>query len=564
MAEAAVPNDIIEGLVGAVGIRRVICVDDVFARDLDYLTELLAGFDPEERGRLLSRDEVEMGQEGIWQARLREEWERRSEEERAALLDDAYAIDIDVEPVRHGFLEFLTQASGITCEGLSLKDWSEKRDEIVAALDATPTLILFDQDFEHEEGGATTGERLIADLEDELKTTPTGADAYYGLLTNTVSTTDEHARRNEILAKTDIDPTRLVVISKQNMQDESRRIAERLRTTLLAPVFSQLVQAVSMNVSLAQEDALELASEISPEDLEHMVVRLSEREGVWAPDTLLRVLEILQRASVREALRTDQVVRDRVEQLQALAEVGFSESRSKEADAGVPVAVYVAHQEIYEPAEHINGLHLPIELGDVFKKGKQSLYVVVAQPCTLMVRTGGKRKPEPSHVLLAEIGSSRKGDPREVSLFELPYFDLGSGDHRFVKLGRPVMVRTLVLDACVFNADGMSRLDFKAPLPQELLPHWRQRRAYLHGKAKKIFLKAEKLPQGSGKDIQKGIAGSFEADPFTLKEISVQEEVIEWDCTRVMRIIDPYARALLTRFSQYLSRDAYLHDLARQ
>lgn len=559
------PKEAIASLVDAVGINRVVCVDDAFALSRAAFVELLAVFSPEERVELLGHSLAQMEQDGIWREKAREEWDTRSDAERATLLDNAYAMEIEVEPIQHGIVEILAEAPNLVCQGWSLQEWKEKRAGVIADLASNPTLILFDQDFQHEDAGGATGEKLIAEFQDELREgAPDDAQAYYGLLTNTVSTSEEHASRNQILERTKIDAARLVVISKQNLQGESLRFVERLRTTLLAPIFAQLVEAVAENVSLVQEEALKEAQEIPPEDLEHMIVRSSEREGVWAPDTLLRVLEVLQRGPVREALRTNRQVRERTEQLRALAEVGPERGTEKKHVGDAPMAVYVSHQEIYEPADHINGLHLPVELGDVFKKGKEKLYVVIAQPCTLMVRENGKRAPEQSHVLLAEISGGSAGEPREVAMFELPYFDPETGERRFVKLGRPAVVRTLVLDACVLNADGKALIDLKADIPDTLLPHWRDRRETLHRKSENVLAKVAKLPPDIRKELQKGVAGSFEADPFTLKRVSSQNKEIEWDCTRILRVADPYARALLTRFSQYFARDAYLHDMARQ
>ena len=51
--------------------------------------------------------------------------------------------------------------------------------------------------------------------------------------------------------------------------------------------------------------------------------------------------------------------------------------------------------ERYELAEYLNSHYIPIELGDIFQKMGDSAkrYVLLAQPCDLMVRTDGKRNP---------------------------------------------------------------------------------------------------------------------------------------------------------------------------
>ena len=53
-------------------------------------------------------------------------------------------------------------------------------------------------------------------------------------------------------------------------------------------------------------------------------------------------------------------------------------------------------REVYEDAEYLSRLHTPIELGDLFRKENGSKrFVLVAQPCDLMVRNDGSGRRSP-------------------------------------------------------------------------------------------------------------------------------------------------------------------------
>jgi hypothetical protein len=227
-----------------------------------------------------------------------------------------------------------------------------------------------------------------------------------------------------------------------------------------------------------------------------------------------------------------------------------------------PGAIDVAHKEIYEDGEQINTLHLPIALGDVFERADGARYVIVAQPCDLEIRRKGVRNPDLSHVVLARINAGEEADKRGFAAFELPYYEPGKAESAYVQLGRPKTVRAAVLDSCVLNEDGRARLEIEAEPAAPLLPYWRLRREVLVKIFKKALTDGAKLGPNASAESGRAIAGHFTLDPFKISMLDAEAKVIEWDCRRVRRICDPYARALLARFSQYYARDAYLHDFA--
>jgi hypothetical protein len=579
------PPAAVREMIEAAGIKRIVCVDDSYAVDVEDLIIQLSAFDRDDRATLFGED---LGPEGIWQTRVRERWkEDIGPEEQATLVDGAAALEQGLDPVLTGFAEIVTA----TCPEIdflhfSLGDWKERKQETIDQTPTVPTLILFDQDFRNEGGAENEGQKLVADLERRIKDhEDVKLGTFYGILTNTVSVDEEHARRTEIVTDEELDAGRFVLISKQSMRDGAGLLPERLRPVLLSPLFAHLMEEVGAAVAAAQEEARKRAIGIPPEDLEQMVLQSSTQEGVWPPDTLLRILETMQRETVRKSLREEGGLLGVAERVEAVAKVvlpepppaggdGKEKGESIEDEPAedkpserVPVAAEISNEEIYESAEHLNSLHLPIDLGDLFKNTETGdVYVLIAQPCNLMVREQGKRAYEPSHMLLAKVSAGTAADKTQFKLFELPYFDKETGESNFVRLNGPKVVRTLILDASVLNPDGRARLDLRSDEPVALLPHWKKRRGKLHRLADELLKQFEKLPEETQHEtwVRDALGGSFRGDPFSLTSFSPEDKLIAWGCERIGRVRDPYARALLSRFSQYFARDAYLHDLAQQ
>jgi len=572
MSADASSDTAVKSLVEAAEIERIVYVDDVFAAGVGDIVALLAGVEPEQRAELLGLPLEEMREEDLWQERVRERWGAASNEERASLADATYGLDSGTGAPQSGFFEVLSALlPGVDHLGLALEDWRQQSAALITEVKETTTLILFDQDFSREDGGPSDGQVLIRELEAELEESGSGSAMpaiFYGLVTNKVKAGEEPRRRNEIIEQSGVDPTRFVLISKQNLEGDHSRLALRLRTMLLAPAFAELMQRVSVAVSKASEEAVAKAEKMTAEDLEHMVVQSSTEEGVWPAETMLRVLEVLQRAKLRESLLEPSVIglteklRLMVEAGQLIGDLLADGDRDAPQAEFAPAAVEVAHDEIYESAEHINGLQLPVALGDLFERSDGSRYVVVAQPCDLMVRDEGKRAPDLSHVVMAKV-TTGTDHQKQFSAFELPYFERGSRESAFVRLNRPATVRAVVLDACVFNPDGRARIRLQGGNPSpSLLPHWGVRQGLMAGLLGTLVENVAAVTANASDKTQKAILGSFKGDPFQITELNAEEKVIEWDCRRVGRLCDPWARALLARFSQYYARDAYLHDLA--
>jgi hypothetical protein len=222
--------------------------------------------------------------------------------------------------------------------------------------------------------------------------------------------------------------------------------------------------------------------------------------------------------------------------------------------------------ELYEFNDHINKNHLPIDLGDIFERaGSEKKYILLAQPCDLMVRGDGKRHPELHRVPLAEVVST---DTRPNYSEEMPYFDASPTRKWFVKLKAIHFVRVCILDLCVFNQDGAAKIAITEAVPSGVRPAWKSRYAILSRYCGKNVRRAALLAPETGetqvvtetkRKIAKGFGGMvFDDDLF---KGSVTEagniRTVAYDCKRVGRLSRARAIGILMSYTATLGRPAY-------
>ena len=551
-------------LFACVGVKRVIEVDDRFAASLEKATAALLGEGADRRGELLGADPDLVSDEAVARQLLAERWDELEDEpSRLALAERITGPPEGEDAEDQRALSTLGELlSGIGTERLSLDGWQQRRDAVVEEVEAQPTLVLFDRDFSREAGGGEhTGEGLVSDFAQRAR----DVDAYCALLTRTVSRVDHHTEWRALAVSLGIPASRFVLVLKEDLLDHPLRFALTVGTSLLAPTLARLLQLTEKAVTDGQRKAAELAHELSSAELEDIVFRTSEDEGVWEGDTLLRLLAALERPRAGLGVRKDEAVRDMVTTIRCLRSAASAPADlgAAEAEAERPTgSAGWRHQraEIYDEAEYVNSLHLPLELGDTFRKTNgQKSYVLVGQPCDLMMRGDGKRAPELTHAVLVPISISET-TKRGIEFFELPLFDSNSGSYGYVQLNRPVLVSITSLELCALDSKGRARLDTgEGPSPL-MLPTWTARHERLLKQIRKLLQAHEGLDDAEAEARLANQLGAFGDHLFKLT-LEREPGIVSFNCKRGDRIRDPYATDLLNRYARHLMRTAYEHLL---
>lgn len=383
------------------GIEKVISIDDDNSTD-SAPEELLAVLNAVEQkvltnvvGPLLS---IESGDRELIRDGVRSNWRELSKEVRAALLErltppaeaisESVTLAVDLKATSK-----LPDIFGDKLERLTLSAWEKQTDHFIN--DQMPvTLFLVDLSFTGEERGKEEGIKVIASL---MQMRPQNR-IYCGLLSGLFQTSSVHADSKQIGKDHDLDPRRFVLIPKDSLDIDPRAFLALVKLVVMNQPASILRDAVSKAFEDCVKQSHDELAGLDVFEFERIVCLTSSKEGVWEPDTLLRVLSQFHKKFVRGNLHSDPHVYKTADYLRALTNIRVGEW-------GGPTKMEIALRRLewFEEAD-INEQHLPIELGDVFRIQNRlnKLYVLVAQPCDLMVRQAGERHHTVENGLLLE------------------------------------------------------------------------------------------------------------------------------------------------------------------
>ena len=321
----------------------------------------------------------------VWRDLLRARWPQVDEEQRTRLsgelrrrLDEKFESDrnkADVLEELLGDTNFLR---------LSFTQWREGGVRLAEAGPGERVLILFDQDMSHDGGTPDEGIKQIQNII---------ANAAYSsvvccLLTHAFTPGQEENEWQGLAKAHGIPEHRFMVISNARLETDTIGFAQMLKLTILAPVCTALVERLTKVLARSVETAHLDLGKLSVYDFDFVVFRHSNNEGIWEPDTLIRLFSMhLRKNTLREAM-ADADLRRLSEEFRSVSGIGTKSDME-------PVhrhAKEIQRFELYETKELLNELHLPIDLGDLFEKtssGTKKKFILIAQPCDLMVRSSG-------------------------------------------------------------------------------------------------------------------------------------------------------------------------------
>lgn len=286
--------------------------------------------------------------------------------------------------------------------------WAASRDALLGECTATArTLFLFDQQL----GDHGEGTEIIAELAQQDRNA-FGAKWFCGLLSHTLQKGDEVSSWRELSRQKNLDLELFMPISKQNLSDGDAFYGAVYRTVI--NIYSERMKGLALQAfKQAFGETLEMFKNLDPVDFEHVIAKSSDTEGVSELDTLFRLYSIIERDQVKqELLRPECLTKflGAARTVKDVADIG----RALSGDAEKRLAKLRA-KELYEDRELINGFRDPLRNGDLFELGTGNsgrLWVLIAQPCDLMVRANGKRAFENNFkvAVLAPVRQGRLGE----------------------------------------------------------------------------------------------------------------------------------------------------------
>ncbi len=462
-----------------------------------------------------------------------------------------------------GLQELLADLPDCPLVTLSLGEWKRSQERYLGDSAASQeTLFLFDRDFCRENASPDEGLELVR------KAQASGV-AICGLVTHTVTLGGEQEAWDQLARDHDLDRDRFLVIAKQRLSmDGGEEHYSFLRMVRLVALSSR-VASVKEAAWKIFEDSLTVAQEamerVSVLDFDQIVLASSRREGVWEPETLFRVFSVFMRREARRRLHEDSNANIPAKILEArkVSSIPIEVETAIGAEPPCIEAIRVQRFELFESCELLNGHALPVDLGDIFEDGKGRLFILLSQPCDLMVRPNGRRAYDSRctrQVTLSELRIDV--DPRDVkaSWAEISWYDEVTGAPAYVDFSRSHVVRLAVLDLCVLNTDGTASIDVQSECPIRLIEPWQKHYPRLKNLFNSALSRYRELETKSVTDEQKRLMLPVASLSAKFK-VSVDGNFVKYDVRRVRRLNQPRAGALLTRIAQFSSRAAFEHDL---
>jgi hypothetical protein len=565
-------QEVLKRILDACSIRRIVCVDDQYGRDGDDSRELIRQIGiARQTGRAIPQSIAEIfditdnDAEIEIERQIGARWTDLDGAQHKRVLSDIAEAVKGVEGTRSlTALDILARLlEPFEFVPLSEDGWRDRQEELTQPDLLTTTLFLFDRSL----GGVGKTDMGI-DLANELAANHETARS--GLLTATIGPDQELALWEKLPY-----PDRMVVISKSRLGDDPISVVPAVRRMLLNPWRLVLLAGLEQMVKEADEEALEQLRKLDIHSLEHLVFTTSSHEGIWEPDTLLRLHANRSRRYARKKARENAEIIKAVKAIRDLT-ITPQVMHGSEREA----ARTVMRDEWYEEGDHLNTLHLPLDLGDIFRANKNNgdpqYFILMSQACDLMVRSNGVRPNDllEADVLRLEIELSDVSRPDRS---RLDYWDEPPEGKDWFVCMRPVLRFSLdVLDLCTFDTEGRAVFSGQRQLEKDRIPpSWIERLDRLDKRFDKslegyrlVMTQAEQL-DGEGKARLSSIARSqlpllCSNEPKLCRAtIEGPGESVTYGVSRVGRLSLPRAANLLAQFSAYNARGAFEHDLAR-
>lgn len=444
--------------------------------------------------------------------------------------------------------------------------WEMERDQLLLESKDQRTLFLFDRDFSEVGGDKEGGIKIIASL-------LAGDDTeslICGLLTHTVTPETQPQQWAELSKIHGIPRDRFVVIPKQHLSRAPILFAQTLKFVALSPYFTKLKCKTKEIIAAAATMAANRIDEVSIYDLDHIVFQVSAEEGLWEPDMLFRLHTMFHRLESRRLAHDGGELEAIADKLRSVSGIPTQCDLLPTPDS----AWALQREELYEFDSHINKNHLPLEIGDIFERigsGSVKKYILLAQPCDLMVRGDGKRHPELHRMPLVEVVPA---DEIPHYSEEMPYFDKSPAKKWFVKLKSVHFVRGCLLDLCVFNQDGVAKMAVGGNAPSGIRPSWKARYGILSrhwGQAVRradTFAPVANESQAVAQIKQKISAdlGGLLFDDDLFKGSLVEtggNRLLTYNFKRIGRLSRAQAIGLLMSYTATLGRPAYERDFGK-
>jgi hypothetical protein len=554
------PRDVIESVFNEAGVRRVISIDDNY-EPLPPVADILGSLG------VLTREAQEQilsplpglfsVDPEILEEKIGSFWEQASEEEKRQLAaivvgdraaDKLEAVDAKALP------KLFDLFSSYQFRVMGLAEWRAEAEQIFENSKERRTLVMFDENLQKHGGASDEGLKLIQDT--FAKTTEDHLICCLVSHNYHLDTLQEAWKK--VCSDRGFPQSRFVIIPKELLIDSPVEFAGLIKLTAVTKPYALLKSRAKEIFGESLENAYTRIDEMTIYDLDQIVFASSDREGVWEPDSLFRLLGIFHRRENRHRALKDADLRKASAEVRRISGIAIPSISKPSGELHE-----VQHLENYEEADQINHVHRPTDLGDIYEKDGGRRYILIAPQCDLMVRTrAGFRGSDADllrEVVLAEIVTKR---PPAAMGWELEFYS--ESRPFFVDFKKTFTTKLRHLDFCVFNENGNAAFSLKDKPSSLLIPAWEKRYIVVRSEVEQMLRAYDRIkPLPNQKDeISRLLTRSSNESLFS-GSIDMDSETVKYNFKRVSRLLPPRAGALIGAYAQFLARDAFEHSFTK-
>ena len=581
MAEA--PRKVLESVLLELGFKHVIYVDDALDRDSLDVEGLIIWLGAEANRNaskgILTAQQTELNPEDDQFAALFRTF-AENDGNRDKLLAIRKSVDskVDAEaqsddPDQHQrhatdriiltrLSEIMKGFVDVTFTDVGLVKWNADRDALVTRAKIERTLFVFDQELGEQKLGADEIKALKGDLG--------ASNPVYILLSYKV----EHNREHEETRKLRNEGLAITAIPKRDIRETGSEefLTLRIKAALLAKESDPILAAFRRAVNASSKAVADRMESLTGLEFDELVMRSSSKEGVHELDTLIRIYANGFAAELRSRLRGKATLHDAITKARRYS----IESEAKHAKIGSE-AWKLYREELYDSGEYVNDCNAPLDAGDIFQLTGQDgqdfgAFVLIAQPCDLMVRNANGRR-RANELLLAKVEPREplkfdNGTLKEKKAFELPFFG-DDGKCSMIDFAQVFRMDGRFLDLCCLHANGLAEA-VATNQPKGLTPGWSRRWEDI---LKPFVTEVQSSLEAWEKSPieQQCIGNTLPAHVLLFNgnarikaavERRGRKRFVVIGIKRVRRLSSAMAAEMLRGFGEYLSRPARPHALA--
>jgi len=595
--------DKIQELLNHLAITKVYFIDDAINTDTGKETfkgvvNSIISKGKIEELQAINLQGIDFSQEEILSQHIDEVWDDLNPGKQMGYFKKVYGIDGTPEAmndfnVSNGLQAFFNNGQ---IEFLTPNEWEDKNDKILSEIpEDKKILVIFDQDLKLAEGRfkdqLVQGEQLIL----ELKQKNVSDKVIVSLLTHTVTSCEEELpKRTQICtANQSLNNSDFFVLAKRRLS-KPEMFADGLKKVCLNTFCENIKDQTISILESAQKNTIERLQTFDTYDFDHTVFKSSHHEGVWEPETLLRITDIIFKDEVRKLMVGQNYMTSVNPAICAATELSKVEFKINDSINPYSERFKLRHQEIYEAGELLNKLRKPIDNGDIFevtdgeKKGKK--FILVAQECDMMVRgKDGNRgartailievKTYTEKQLLKQVADKYQKDIKDEKInnhffadrFKLEYFEEGKNNVGLVHFSKAVVIDLNVLDLIVFNESGEAKYDLDSSTYDVKFHNaaWQKRHDLISKEFAdyKTFIDEHYTATDTVEEpLKQAMQTQFNYLFSFIDKVGIQlnyaPNKFDFGMKRTMRLRDPKSKYLLNRYYQHLSRIAEPHDFA--